>query len=210
MEKIDIETWDRKDHFNFFKMVPYPIYNICFDIDISRLKGYTQDKSLSFNLSMIFIVTESLNEIDNFRYRLRGNDVVLHEALTPSYTDIAEGSELFKMVTVEMDPDLVRFVQKSKQKAAQQTKYFIPSDFMNRDDFVFYSIIPWISFTSIDHTVNCKQGDAIPRVTFGKYYHRGNAWYLPFNIQVNHLFVDGIHLGQLKDKIDEKIKGLND
>jgi chloramphenicol O-acetyltransferase type A len=208
MQVIDIETWNRKDHFYFFKTVPYPVYNICFDINVSVLKSYAQDRELSFNLSMIYIVTEAINEIDNFKYRLRKDEVILHQSLTPVFTDISEGSELFKMVTVEREKDIEKFVKQSKQKAEQQTEYFIISDFKNRDDFVFYSIIPWISFTSIDHTVNLRQDDAIPRVTIGKYYAKENDFYLPFNIQVNHLFVDGIHLGKLKDKIDEKIDKL--
>ena len=158
---------------------------------------------------MIFIITEALNEIDNFKYRLRGDQVILHHALTPSYTHISEGTELFKMVTVDMEENIDKFVKKSTEKAEKQTVYFITSDFVNRDDFVFYSIIPWISFTSIDHTVNLKQNDAIQRATLGKYYARENELYLPFNIQVNHLFVDGIHLGMLKEKIDEKLENLN-
>lgn len=209
MKGINIDTWNRKEHFNFFKSVPYPIYNISFDINVTRLKEYTKDRKLSFNLSMIYLTTKALNEIDNFKYRLRGDAIILHDSLTPSYSDLEEGSELFKMVTVDMENDIEVFVKKSKEKAKNQTSYFIASDFINRDDLVFYSIVPWISFTSIDHTINLKQGDAIPRVTCGKYYSKEKEIYLPFNIQVNHLFVDGIHLGMLKDKIDEKITKLN-
>jgi chloramphenicol O-acetyltransferase type A len=208
MKVIDQNLWNRKDHFAFFRNVAYPVYNICFDISIGRLKEYARDRNLSFNLSMVYVVTEALNELENFRYRLRGNEVVLHDSLTPWYTEIDKGSELFKMVTVPMEHDIAQFVEKAREKAEKQTEYFVVSDFIGRDDFVFYSILPWISFTSIDHTINLQQGDAVPRVTWGKYYERASELYLPFNIQVNHLFVDGIHLGMLKDRIDEKIDRL--
>jgi chloramphenicol O-acetyltransferase type A len=208
MQVINLETWNRKDHFNFFKNVLYPVYNICFDISIGRLKDYTRYKNLSFNLSMIYVVTEALNELENFKYRLRGSEVILHDSLTPSYTHIDKGAELFKMITIPMENDIARFVEKAKEKAGKQTEYFIPGDFIGRDDLVFYSILPWIRFTSIDHTINLQQGDAIPRVSWGKYFERDSEFYLPFNIQVNHLFVDGIHLGWLNDLIEEKIKKL--
>ena len=209
VETIDIEKWNRKEHFNFFKRVPYPVYNICFDINVNRLKEYAQSRNLSFNLSMIHVATTALNEIENFRYRLRGDEVVLHDSLTPSFTYIDNGSDLFKMVTVQMEDDMTAFVEKAKEKAMTQTEYFVISDFINRDDYIFYSMLPWISFTSIDHTVNLRQDDAIPRITLGKYHDRKSALYLPFNIQVNHLFVDGIHLGKLKDRIDETIRALH-
>lgn len=209
MKGINIDTWNRKEHFNFFRNIPYPLYNICFDISVTRLREYAKDRQLSFNLSMIHVTTEALNEIENFKYRLRGDAIILHDSLTPSYTDLEKGSELFKMVTVDMEKDIEAFSGKAKEKAKNQTCYFMISDFINRDDLVFYSLIPWISFTSIDHTINLKQGDAIPRISFGKYYLREKEIFLPFSIQVNHLFVDGIHLGMLKDKIDEKIMKLS-
>ena len=209
MQIIDIDNWSRKTHFQFFKNVAYPVYNICFDIDVTRLKEYTKDKNLSFNLALVHLSTSALSAIDNFKYRLRGEQVVLHDSLSPSFSDMEPGSDLFKMVTVDMEEDLLSFVQKAKDKSQNQTDYFIFEEFMDRDDFVFYSMIPWISFTSIDHTVNLKQGDAIPRVTWGKYYARELKLFLPYNIQVNHLFVDGIHLGMFKDALDQGIADLN-
>ncbi len=205
MQEINIDTWRRKEHFNFFRNVAYPLYNICFDMDITNLLDFTKANNLSLNLVLVYFSTKALNDIENFRYRLRKDKVILHEILTPSFAHIDKGSDLFKMVTVEMCTELIEFVQSAKDKAENQKEYFKVQDFINRDDFVFYSAIPWISFTSIDHTINMKQEDAIPRISWGKYYSRDNKVLLPYNIQVNHMFVDGIHLGMFKDKLEELI-----
>ena len=134
--------------------------------------------------------------------------VVLHEELHPSYAEIETGSDLFKMITVPMENDLFTFVKKAEEKSKNQKEYFIVNDFIGHDDLVFYSTLPWISFTSIDHTMNLKKEDAIQRISFGKYFTENNRIVMPYNIQVNHLFVDGIHLGMFKDKLDELIANL--
>ena len=205
MKTIDLNTWERREHFQFFKNMAYPIYNICFDVDVSKMKNFSTRHAIPFNLAMVHLSTAALNAIDNFKYRLRGDEVVLHDELTPSFAHIAKGSDLFKMVTVPFEDDIRAFAEKAKEKAESQSRYFVLSDFADRDDFVFYSALPWISFTAVDHTVNLKGDDAIPRVSWGKYYKRDNQMLLPYNIQVNHMFVDGYHLGVFKQQLEEKI-----
>jgi chloramphenicol O-acetyltransferase type A len=208
MRTIDISTWNRREHFGFFKTMAYPVYNICFDVDVTKVKEYTKEQGASFNLSMIHISTASLNAIDNFKYRLRGEQVVLHDLLTPSFAEIERGAELFKMITVPFDNNIKSFEKKARDKAKSQKEYFVLSDFAGRDDFVFYSAVPWISFTGVDHTINLKKEDAIPRISWGKYRENNGQLLLPYNIQVNHMFVDGIHLGMFKEQLDKRIAAL--
>lgn len=208
MKQIDMNTWNRREHFNFFKDMPYPIYNICFDVDVTKVKEFTKANDISFNLAMIHVSTSSLNAIDNFKYRLRGEQVILHDLLTPSFADIQKNSDLFKMITVPFERDIKLFEKAASDKAKNQQQYFVLSDFSGRDDFVFYSAIPWITFTGIDHTINLKREDAVPRISWGKYYRNNGRLLLPYNIQVNHMFVDGYHLGMFKEKLDKEIDTL--
>ena len=208
MKEIDIDVWTRKEHFAFFRSMAYPIYNICFDLDVTRARDFSKENTLSFNLVMIHVSMSSLNGIDNFKYRLRGEKVILHDSLTPSYADIQKGSDLFKMITVPFDKEISSFVSKAEEKARQQQSYFVISELAGRDDFVFFSALPWITFTGLDHTINLKGEDAIPRISWGKYYEKEGRILLPYNIQVNHMFVDGFHLGLLKERLDHTIAGL--
>jgi chloramphenicol O-acetyltransferase type A len=208
MKEIDMNTWKRKEHFNFFTTTAYPIYNITFNLDVTKVRSYTKKNNISFNLAMIYLSTKALNSIENFRYRLRDNRVILHDLLTPSYAEIDKGSDLFKMITVPMEPDILQFIKHAEDRNKEQKTYFNINDFVGHDDLVFYSTLPWISFTSIDHTINMKREDAIERISFGKYFMDKKKVLMPYNIQVNHLFVDGIHLGIFKYKLDELIENL--
>ena len=208
MKEINFDTWERRPHFLFFKSVAYPIYNITFDVDVTPVRMWAQEQNVSFSLALIHLSMKALNSVENFRYRLRGETVVLHEITRPSFTDMNSGSELFKMVNAPMEDDIKTFIAKAKEISQKQTVYFPFEEWAGRDDFVFFSLLPWVSFSAIDHTVNLKQGDAVPRVTLGKFREENGRVLLPYNVQVNHLFVDGIHLGKFKDALDREIAGL--
>ncbi len=64
--------------------------------------------------------------------------------------------------------------------------------------------MPWLSFTAVDHTLSLRRDDGIPRVTWGKYFDAGPTL-LPFNIQVNHMFVDGLHVSRFFEQLDQEI-----
>jgi chloramphenicol O-acetyltransferase type A len=68
MEEINIDDWERKEHFNFFLRSDLPFYNVNFYVDITGLRDYTKTYRLSINNTLIFLVTKTLNNIDNFRY----------------------------------------------------------------------------------------------------------------------------------------------
>jgi chloramphenicol O-acetyltransferase type A len=206
MQEIDINTWKRKDHFNFFRRMDYPIYNICFDLEISGFKTFVKQNALSLNNSLIYLSTKSINEIENFRYRVKNGKIVLHDVIHPSFACMVDGSDLFKLVTVDFIDDIFDFNTMTNKEIITQKDYFPMGKLKDRDEFIFFSSIPWITFTAIDHTITFNKDDAIPRITWGKHYKKHNSIFIPYNIQVNHMFIDGYHLGIFKEKLESNIQ----
>ncbi len=68
------------------------------------------------------------------------------------------------------------------------------------------SSLPWISFTGLDHTLSLDRDDAIPRVSWGRYVKNGEQIMLPFNMRVNHVFVDGLHVGLFFEEFARQLK----
>jgi len=196
MKIIDLSKWERTTHFNFFKRMDYPHYNICVNLEIRRFLESVEDRRVPFHYAMIFAAAQALNQFEEFRYRIRGNQVVLHEVVHPSFTDMTPGSDLFKMVTVDMESSLERFVLKAENKAAGQQDYFVFKDVEGRDDLIYITSLPWVSFTSLSHTISFNQDDSVPRLAWGKHFRDGNQIMLPFSVQAHHSFVDGIHIGR--------------
>ncbi len=130
---------------------------------------------VSFYYAMIYAATKPGNEIVNFRYRIRENGIVLHDKLHPSFTDLNDNEDdLFKFVTVDMRDDLFEFVKHAEEKSRTQQDYFNFPDMAGRDDLIYITCIPWISFTHLSHTISLNRDDAAPRISWGKYFSEGN------------------------------------
>jgi chloramphenicol O-acetyltransferase type A len=201
MEIINLDTWDRVEHFNFFKNADYPQYNICMNLDITNFRRKVKEKKLSFYYAMIYAAMQAANEIPELKYRFHGDQVVLHNKIHPSFTDLAPGSDLFKLVTVDLEDTMEEFVAAAKDKSEHQTEYFALADLAGRDDLAYITCIPWISFTHLSHTINLRKDDAVPRISWGKYFEEGDKTLLPFSVQVHHAFADGIHVGRYVEKL---------
>lgn len=211
MQIIDIENWKRREHFEFFYRMDYPQYNICANIDITQFLQFVRQNELPFYYAMIYAVTRVTDECENFRYRVREEkQVVLHDRLHPSFTAMsAVGSDdLFKFVTLDMERDLFGFVRKAKQQTDDQRTYFDYAPLIGRDDFVYLTCIPWVSFTHLSHTITINRNDAVPRISWGKYFDQDGKTLLPFSVQVHHAFVDGVHVGQYFEKLQNYLNSL--
>jgi chloramphenicol O-acetyltransferase type A len=203
MEIIDLKTWDRTTHFNFFRRMDYPQYLICKNVDITNFLAKSKKRDISFYYGMIYAATHVLNQIKAFKYRIQGDNVVLHHLIHPSFTDMTMGSELFKMVTVDMEDNICDFVAKAKEKADSQNDYFVVKDVEGRDDLIYITCIPWVSFTNLSHTISFNKDDSVPRLAWGKYFEENGRVVMPFSVQAHHSFVDGIHMGQYFDTLQK-------
>jgi len=204
MKQIDLENWKRKEHFNFFYQADYPQYNICMNINATKFLAFVKNNKLSFYYSMIYAVTRIANEMDDFRYRIRDGKVFLHDTVHPSFTDMNENEEdPFKLVTVDYKDDLFEFIQQAKEISTNQHQFIDFSVLEGRDDFLYITCIPWISFTHISHTFSLNRNDSVPRITWGKYFREGEKVMLPFSVQVHHALIDGYMVGKYVEKLQK-------
>ena len=203
MKIIDLENWERKTHYLFFKRMDYPQYLICKNIDITNFLTILKEKEFSFYYAMIFAATYVINHTDAFKYRIEGDNVVYHEMIHPSFTAMSEGTDLFKMVTVDMTEDMETFIESARKKADSQKEYFVFKDLEGRTDLIYITCIPWVSFTNLSHTISFNKDDAVPRLAWGKYFEEGDKILIPFSVQAHHSFVDGIHMGQYFDALQD-------
>lgn len=209
MEYINLDNWKRKEHFSFFHKMDYPHYNISANIDVTNFLNFVRKKEIQFYYAMIHAATYIANEVINFRYRIRENKVVLHDKLHPSFTYLNDSEEgLFKMVVANMNDDIFEFTKYAKEKSQKQNYYFSSNELEGRDDLIYITCIPWISFTHLSHTISLNKNDSVPRISWGKYFSENNKKLLPFSVQVNHALVDGVHIGNYLTKLQNHIDSI--
>lgn len=202
MKYIDIENWKRKDHYNYFKQLDYPHFNICGNVDITNFYKYVKGNNIPFFISVLYTSTKTANSIKEFKYRIRGNNVIEHETVNPSFTVMTEG-EVFSFCTSNFVDDFTMFKYNTLNQIEKVKNNISIEDEPGRDDLLYITSIPWISFTNITHPIQMKPVDSIPRISWGKYFEEGGKIKLPLSVQAHHALVDGIHVGQFFNSFQE-------
>lgn len=202
MKIIDIDTWSRKKYYEFFNGLDIPYFNLCFDLDVTNTLSYTKDNNLSFFKTIVFLTSKVANSISEIRYRIREDAIVEHELVHPSFTILREDNT-FNFCTVDYYSDIELFFQKTDVVINKVKNLNYLAVEPNRDDLIYITCIPWVPFTNISHPVNLKPSDSIPRIAWGKYQSDRNIVKMPYSIQAHHALVDGVHIGQFYEQLQE-------
>jgi len=73
---LDLTTWPRKQHFDFFRGFDNPFFNVCVPVDVTALGAFCRAEGVSFFLGYLHLSTRAANAVESFRYRLRGDRVL--------------------------------------------------------------------------------------------------------------------------------------
>ncbi len=203
MKTIDIEQWDRKDHFHFFNGMDYPHYNVCADVDMTKTSAYIEDHDLSLFTTILYAISHVANGIEAFRLRIRGDHVVLHDAVHPSFT-VLTGERLFGFAEVKYTGEASRFFQETDTAIRNARQAASLEDEEDRDDYLFVSSLPWVKFTSISHPIHMHPVDSVPRISWGKAVKEGPGTVVPVSVQVHHALADGVHIGAFFETLHEE------
>ncbi len=202
MKYIDLENWKRKDHYNYFKQFSYPQFNICANIDITSFLIHIKENKLPFFVSVVYAASKAANSIKEFRYRIREDKVVEHEIVSPSYTVLTE-DETFAFSRTDYVENYNVFKQNALGDIEKIKSNPSIEDEPGKDDLLYVSSIPWVSFTSITHPINLDPTESIPRISWGKYFEANGKIQMPLSVQVHHALMDGFHAGQFFISIQE-------
>jgi chloramphenicol O-acetyltransferase type A len=75
-----------------------------------------------------------------------------------------------------------------------------------RDDLLFMTALPWVSFTALTHPMQLHPADSIPRFAWGKFFQEGRALKIPLSVQGHHALMDGIHMARFYARVEDYLK----
>jgi chloramphenicol O-acetyltransferase type A len=205
MRQIDMQTWPRREHFKLFSAFNHPHAGFCANVDLTAFHPAVKERGISFTVATTYIIARAANAIPEFRHRIRGEEVVEHEIVHPSITFLT-GEDLFSFTTFDYVEDFSLFAPRAAEQIAYVQEHRTLEDEPGRDDLLFMTPIPWVSFTSVMHPMQLHPGDSVPRIAWGKFFEEGKFLKMPLAVQGHHALMDGIHIGrfyaELQDYLD--------
>ncbi len=203
MQKIDLPNWNRKILFEKFSQFNSPFFNICAQVDVTRLTAFTKANNISYFLASFFMVLKTINAIENFRLRIRDGEIIKHDVIHGSCPILRADGETFNYCILDYFPDFKKFSKNATPviEAAQQSATINPGSL--RDDIIHSSVIPWVSFNSFEHAKKVGSTDTCPKIVMGKYFSENGQTKMPLSVSGHHALMDGVHVGLYFKKFQE-------
>ena len=203
MKKIDIANWERREIYENFSQLNYPFYALTMPVDVTNLREAAHEAGVSFYYSMVWACTYALNSLPEFRLRMADGELVEIDQASPSFTVLGKGESVFRIITMPWIPDRIEFCLEAARSASRQKEFLVTES--ETSELIYMSCLRWFDITALTNEKNIDPDDMIPRVTWGKYYDKDGGTELHLSIEVNHRVIDGYHIGQFKQKLDEII-----
>jgi chloramphenicol O-acetyltransferase type A len=200
--KLDIDSWNRKEHFNFFKNFDAPYYGVTIRLDCTHAFKTAKLLGISFYSYYLHRVLTAVNTIPNFRYRIENDEVFEYHRINASTTVLRE-DHTFGFSNMRFSKDLKEFdnIVKAETRRVKNATGLLTAP--NAIDAIHFSALPWIDFSSISESTDSRSGDSCPKFAVGKLIDEDGKKSMPFAVHVHHALVDGYHLGIFLDKVQE-------
>lgn len=204
MRIVDMETWSRRQHFDFYNAFDHPHLGMCANVDLTAFQPVVKQRGISFTVAIMYVLSRVANAIPAFRRRIRASQVVEHETIHPSVTLLVD-DDLFSFCTLDFTEDFARFSVSATERIAFLKEHPALDDEPGRDDLLFMTAIPWVSFTSIVHPMHLQPPDSVPRLAWGKCFTDGEFLKMPLGVQGHHALMDGLHVGRFYAQVQDHL-----
>lgn len=196
MRILDQSSWNRREHFEFFRTWHEPYFGATVEVDVTKIYDSCKARNIPFFWCYQYLAHIAIHDIEEFRYRIIGNDVVIYDRIDVA-TTILRADKTFSFSVIPFSFDFDVFLQSAQAIVAriQQTTGLNANKDADRVDLVHYSALPWLRFTSFSHARHFDRDVCVPKISFGKITTENGKRLMPLSVHVAHSLMDGYHLG---------------
>lgn len=201
-QKLDLNSWNRKEHFLFFKQMDEPFYGITTTIDCTQAYAKAKVLDISFFSYYLHKTLSAVNAVENFRYRIIEDEVYVFDVIDASATVMREDTT-FGFSYMPFTEDINEFTQivETEIERMQTTTGVFTREYP--DNLIHFSALPWINFTSLSHARSFTWPDSCPKISVGKLTEENGKKSIPISVHVHHGLADGYHVGLFLEKLQQ-------
>ena len=205
----DIENWDRKSAYEFFKTFEDPYVGIQVNLDCTSFVQQCKMHSYSTHHGLLYAVVKAANIYEPMRLRRTEDGVSLHDAIDIGCSVMQRGTKAFVFAYypwVEGE-SVTDFIFRAQQITVQAAEGIPFEDRPVRTNLIYGTTLPWLSFTGFKHPR--KGGNhSVPKIVLGKITSQAGRYILPFQLEVDHALMDGIHMSEYLTLVQENLNRL--
>lgn len=189
---------EKRKQYEWFESFSNPCYSMDVPLDVTKIVRLAKEKDLSFFVIMLYVVTRTLNELDDMRMRYVNKKPVIYDVVNPSYTVMTKANT-YDLVRHKYIEDFASFYQVAKEhiERAKNMEQVEPSEYNLPDRWneFYITCVPWTAFSCVTQPIpDDKSSSSIPRICWGKFLEKDNGYTLTLNLTVSHMFIEGFVL----------------
>lgn len=192
---LDLSTWPRRDHYQFFLAYEQPFFNLCTEVQVGPTWRWCKATGAPFSLACWFAAQRATDAVPALRMRLRPEGVWLHDQLYIAST-ISLPGDTFGFCYFPRAPTFAAFRETAEAAIAQVRAGAPMGDRPDEDGVIHGSVVPWVRFTGLTHARRLGTLDSVPKLVFGKASAAGEGMALPVSVAAHHALADGVHVAQ--------------
>lgn len=214
---INLNTWERKQNYEFFKGFLNPQYSITSEVDCTEAYLKSKAEKSSFFVKYLYAVLKAVNEVPELCYRIEqmeGEEVVVLYKKISIITPIRVGENgKFHSISIPYHKTFEKFVKAYEAILAAIPKedcdpYAAEKKLQKEaafSDQVLLSALPDLYYTSMTFTQHHRHGSDKPLINVGKAIERNGRRIMPIAICCHHGLCDGYHLSLFFNKVQETL-----
>lgn len=199
------------DRVSFFEGFENPLLNVTLQLEVPDFIPACKERGIPVSQYFFFHLSSAIHEVENFRYRLRNGKVHVLENMMLSNT-VLTSEKFINFTLFEFHPKEGEFLKRSllaKRFAENSRELCNTGPNISKEDLnriCFFTSLPWVNFTSIQHPVYRFKSNDIPSFAWGKFIQKKGKVLVSLSVQAHHGLVDGLHIGQLSETLTKMIR----
>ena len=205
---IDMDTWPRREHFRYYQEKIPCSHSMTVDVDVTHMLDYARSNKIHFSACLLYAVSKAVNELDSARLMTdqEGNPGTW-ETVNPVFTVFHQDDHTFSDLWMDYKPDFESFL---KEYDAVVRIYGDEKGIKGRPgqpaNFFCFSCAPFTSYRSYSCCATASPVPPLfPIIDCGKYTKIGDRYLLPAALTISHAAMDGWHLGQFFERLQEYV-----
>ena len=198
MKVLDIDTWNRRQHYHHFRGLLDPCFAVTMPFNVSKAYQFSKDNHISFFAKYLHDCMKAINSVKPLKLRVINEEVIEYDVIHASPTLMREDNT-YGFSFVDFHKNLGVFIENiesEKLRIKNSTSLYPPN---NGLDCIHCSAMPWVNFTGHKEPIS-KEFDSVPKVAFSKASKTVDGLVMNVSISVNHALVDGSDVGFFSEK----------
>ena len=200
---IDMETYPRRAHFDYFNAMPDPYVGVTVDVDVSALVTVCKQTARPFFLSFLYCVGRAANDVPELRQRIQEDRIIEFDTCDTSHTVLRDDGT-YSYCRLDCMKPFDQFLPEARRRHEEAKIRGSLDDGEDGISLLFLSCVPWLHYTGLRQPVPMP-ADSNPRITWGKYMTEHGHATMPVTLLANHALVDGVHIAAFYDRLREEL-----